>query len=76
MSEKVLITGLNIISSLGLTMEENWENLLKGKSGIKKINLFDASGLDTQIAGQVDESFDEYSTGFIKKRLAMQMTRS
>jgi len=75
MSEKVLITGLNIISSLGLTLEENWENLLKGKSGIKKINLFDASGLDTQIAGQVDESFDEYSTGFIKKRLAMQMTR-
>ncbi len=75
MSEKVLITGLNIISSLGLTLEENWKNLLDGKSGIKKISLFDASGLNTQIAGQVDELFDEYSSGFIKKRLAKQMTR-
>lgn len=75
MSDKVLITGLNVISSLGITMEENWENLLEGKSGIGMIDLFDAKELDTQIAGQVTSSFDEYSSGFIKKRLAKQMTR-
>lgn len=75
MSEKVVITGLNIISSLGLTLDENWKNLLDGKSGIGMIDLFDATELDTQIAGQVPSSFEEYSSGFIKRRLSKQMTR-
>ncbi len=75
MSEKVLVTGINVISSLGLSMNENWENLINGKSGIKKISLFDASKLDTQIAGQVPESFEEYSKCYIKKRIRKQMTR-
>ncbi len=75
MSDKVLVTGINIISSLGLNMSENWENLLEGNSGIKKISLFDASKLDTQIAGQVPETFEEYSKCYIKKRLRKQMTR-
>lgn len=73
---KVLVTGINIISSLGLSMDENWNNLLNGVSGIKKISLFDASNLDSQIAGQVPDSFDDYSSQFIKKRSAKQMTRT
>ena len=72
---KVLITGLNIISSLGLNAAENWENLCAGKSGVRGITLFDPSGLQTRIAAQVDDSFEEYSLGFIKKRAAQQMTR-
>jgi 3-oxoacyl-[acyl-carrier-protein] synthase II len=75
MDEKVLVTGINIISSLGLTMDENWQNLINGNSGIKKISLFNAENLDTQIAGQVSEKFEEYSQTFIRKRLRKQMTR-
>ncbi len=75
MNDKVLITGINIISSLGITMDENWENLINGKSGIKKISLFNPELLDTQIAGQVPEKFEEYSKKYIKKRLSKQMTR-
>lgn len=75
MNNKVLITGLNIISSLGLDLESNWENVLRGKSGVKRITLFDPSGLQTQIAAQVPDEFDEYASGRIRKRLARQMTR-
>lgn len=75
MSEKVLVTGINIISSLGLNMDENWGNLLQGKSGISKISLFDASTHDTQIAGQVPDTFEEYAKCYVKKRLRKQMTR-
>jgi len=75
MDEKVLITGINVISSLGLNMDENWENLIEGKSGIGTINLFDSSDLDTHFAGQVPDTFDEYSKQYIRKRVGKQMTR-
>jgi len=75
MSRKVVVTGLNIISSLGLNSEQNWENLIQGKSGVKKITLFDASNLGTQIAAQVSDDFNEISKKYIKKRSASQMTR-
>jgi 3-oxoacyl-[acyl-carrier-protein] synthase II len=67
MERKVVISGLNIISSLGLNATENWENLVKGKSGVKKITLFDASKNITQIAAQVSDGFEELAKGQIKK---------
>lgn len=75
MSEKVVVTGINVISSLGLNIEENWSNMIQGKSGVRRISLFDPSELDTQIAGQLPDSFDEYSKTYVKKRLSKQMTR-
>jgi len=72
---KVVITGLNIISSLGLNLEENWANLVAGKSGVKRITLFNPSSIDTRIAAQVPDEFEEYAAQFIKKRIAHQMTR-
>jgi 3-oxoacyl-[acyl-carrier-protein] synthase II len=75
MSNRVLITGLNVISSLGLDLQSNWDNLLSGKSGVKRITLFDPSSIQTQIAAQVSDSFEQFAEGKIKKRLARQMTR-
>lgn len=75
MSEKVVITGINIISSLGLNISETWKNLLEGKSGIKNIELFDASDLDTRFAGEVSSDFEDYSKEYVKKRNGKQMTR-
>jgi len=75
MKNKVLITGLNVISSLGLDLQSTWENVLSGKSGIKRIALFDPSGLQTQIAAQVPVEFEEYAAGKVRKRLTRQMTR-
>jgi 3-oxoacyl-[acyl-carrier-protein] synthase II len=75
MAEKVVITGMNIISSLGLDLKTNWENLVAGKSGVKSITLFDASSSTTRIAAEVPPEFEEYSKKYVKKRAGSQMTR-
>ena len=52
---RVVITGLGAITVLGPTAQIFWENLLQGKSGIRRITQFDASGLPCQIAGEIPE---------------------
>ncbi|MBI4115006.1 MAG: beta-ketoacyl-[acyl-carrier-protein] synthase II [Candidatus Omnitrophica bacterium] len=60
---RVVVTGMGIVSPLGLSREENWANLIRGKSGIGKITLFDASEFPVQIAGEVrDFDFDFWVT--------------
>jgi len=51
---RVVITGLGIVSPVGLTLEQNWANITNGVSGIAKISRFDPDGYPCQIAGQVD----------------------
>jgi 3-oxoacyl-[acyl-carrier-protein] synthase II len=50
---RVVITGLGIVSPVGIGIKEAWDNLLKGVSGIGPITKFDASALPTRIAGEV-----------------------
>ncbi len=50
---RVVITGMGMLSPLGNTVEESWENMMAGRSGITRITQFDASELSTQIAGEV-----------------------
>jgi 3-oxoacyl-[acyl-carrier-protein] synthase II len=54
---RVVITGLGIISPVGIGVAENWENIVAGKSGITRITRFDPSRLSSQIAGEV-KGFD------------------
>lgn len=57
MRRRVVITGLGVISPLGNDIKSFWDALCAGKSGIGKITYFDASGHDSQIAGEV-KNFD------------------
>src|ERR671922_2120648 len=50
---RVVVTGLGMITPLGSTVEKTWAGLLAGKSGIGPITRFDATGLETTIAGEV-----------------------
>ncbi len=75
MKRKVVITAINTITALGLNVDECWENLIKGKSGIRRISRFDPSELETQIAAELPQEFEEYASGHIKRRSAKQMTR-
>ena len=52
-NQRVVITGLGVISSLGIGWEEFWKNLLKGKSGISKVTAFDTSEYKNHHAGVV-----------------------
>lgn len=51
---RVVVTGMGILSPVGLTLKENWQNITNGVSGISKISHFDPEGFSCQIAGQVD----------------------
>src|SRR5260370_36701065 len=50
---RVVVTGLGVITPIGNDLKTFWENLVAGKSGIRKISLFDASVFDCQIAGEI-----------------------
>src|SRR2546427_5871074 len=50
---RVVVTGLGMITPLGSTVEKTWDGILAGKSGIGPITRFDATGLETTIAGEV-----------------------
>ncbi|MFA4917814.1 MAG: beta-ketoacyl-ACP synthase II [Thermodesulfovibrionales bacterium] len=51
---RVVITGVGMITPLGIGVEQSWNGLLAGRSGIKKITQFDAANFPTRIAGEVD----------------------
>ena len=54
---RVVVTGLGIVSPVGNTVAETWQNIVAGKSGIARITRFDASTFASQIAGEV-KNFD------------------
>jgi len=58
---RIVITGLGLVSSIGNNVSETWDNLITGKSGIKKISSFDVSDLPCKIAGYISHNEkDEY----------------
>ena len=52
---RVVVTGLGVVSPVGIGVQTAWANLLAGKSGITKITKFDASNFSSQIAGEVKD---------------------
>ena len=58
---RVVVTGLGLVSPVGITVASAWENLLAGKSGIATISKFDHSGLSVHFAGEVkDFQIEDY----------------
>jgi len=54
---RVVITGMGVLTPIGIGVKTFWENLIAGKSGIDRITLFDPDGFDSKIAGEV-KGFD------------------
>jgi 3-oxoacyl-[acyl-carrier-protein] synthase II len=69
-SRRVVVTGIGLVSSLGVGTEANWEALCAGHSGIGPITKFDASQFTTRIAGEVRD-FDPLR--FIDKKDVKKM---
>jgi len=72
LKKRVVITGLGAITPVGNTVNEFWQALLTGKSGIGPITRFDAADYDAKIAGEV-KGFDP--TTVIDKKEARRMDR-
>lgn len=50
---RVVVTGMGLLTPLGMTVQESWDGLINGRSGIGPITQFDASAYDAKIAGEV-----------------------
>lgn len=72
MSRRVVITGIGLITPIGLTTSENWDSLLAGRSGVSQITRFDTSKFSTKIAAEV-KNFDPLQ--YIEKKELKKMDR-
>ena len=70
MGRRVVITGIGLVSPVGIGTSENWKALCAGTSGVRKITKFDATGYPCQIAGEV-KGFDPLA--FIEKKEVKKM---
>src|SRR5436190_14996886 len=69
-SRRVVVTGIGLVSSLGIGTDANWAALSAGKSGVATITKFDAGQFATRIAGEV-KGFDPLQ--FIEKKDVKKM---
>lgn len=67
---RVVITGIGLVTPLGLGKEVNWQALLEGRSGISLISRFDTSRFSTKIAGEI-KNFDPQQ--FMDRKEARKM---
>lgn len=52
--KRVVVTGVGMITPLGIGVKDSWDGLIEGRSGISRITYFDSSDFPTQIAGEVE----------------------
>ena len=71
-NNRVVITGMGILSPLGLDMATTWEGLITGRSGIDYITLFDPEFMETKFAGEV-KGFDP--SNYMNRKDAHRMDR-
>src|SRR5246127_142849 len=56
----IAITGMGVVTSLGVGKTDNWAKLTAGKSGIRRISRFPLDSLRTTIAGTVNDVYKDY----------------
>ncbi len=70
MKVRAVVTGLGVVSPIGNSVEEAWENMLAGRSGVGQVTRFDTTNYTTKIAGEV-KNFDP--AAFIDKKELRRM---
>ena len=72
MPRRVVVTGVGILSPLGIGTEPSWEALRAGRSGVSRITAFDPSAFTCQIAGEIHDFSPER---FIERKEIKKMGR-
>jgi len=71
-ARRVVVTGLGVVSALGVGMEENWRRLVAGEGGTRRITRFDPAAFASQVAGEVPD-FDPMRS--MERKEAKRMDR-
>jgi 3-oxoacyl-[acyl-carrier-protein] synthase II len=72
LTRRVVVTGVGLVCALGTGTEETWSNLVAGQSGVGPITLFDTTGFDCRIGGEI-KNFDPFR--WIEKKELKKMGR-
>ena len=72
MNERVFVTGIGVVSPIGLDKNNTWNNLLSGQSGVDFISSFDTEGFETTFAAEIPQ-FDP--TQYVDKKQSRRMDR-
>ena len=70
MSRRVVVTGVGLLSPLGIGTDLSWQAICEGRNGITRIEQFDATGFNCRIAGEVKD-FDP--ARFVEKKEIKKM---
>ena len=70
--QRVVITGLGVLSPVGIGKESYWQALLRGQSGIERLTRFDPSLYDSKIAGEIKDFVPEQ---FLERKEIRRMDR-
>ena len=71
-NRRVVVTGLGVVSSVGLNVPDMWQALVAGRSGVDNISTFDAAPFETKFAAEV-KGFDV--SQYVERRQARHMDR-
>ena len=69
---RIVVTGIGVVSPIGLTADATWESLVAGRSGVGRITAFDPEGFETTIAAEVPD-FDP--TNYMDRKEARRADR-
>ena len=69
---RIVVTGIGVVSPIGLTSDATWESLVAGRSGVGRITAFDPEGFETTIAAEIPE-FDP--TNYMDRKEARRADR-
>ncbi len=69
---RVVVTGMGVVSPVGLDLNTTWESLIAGRSGVDYITQFDTEGFDTRFAAEL-KGFEP--TDYISRKEARRMDR-
>jgi len=72
LKHRVVVTGMGVVTALGSDLDTFWSNLVAGKSGVSRIESFDASEFPTQIAAEIKDFNPE---AYMDKKEARRMDR-
>lgn len=70
MKRRVVVTGLGVVSPVGLNVPDFWNNLITGKSGVDNITYFDTKNFDTKFAAEL-KNFDPMN--FMDRKLSQRV---